>query len=203
MDEEKDTKYREKIIDSERDEPKTQVINLKTSRRSTMAEVMLNGNLIHTGNQLPKIDFPAPDFKLADTDLVPRSLRDYGKKRKMLSFVPSLDTSVCSLETKKFNDLIASYPQHVVLIISADLPFAQKRWCGFEKVTNVIPLSMMYNKDAAASYGVLIQDGPLVGLAARSVFILDENNKLIYFELVPDIVQEPNYTKAMAVLTGS
>lgn len=165
-----------------------------------MAQVTLKTNVINTVNALPKIGFPAPDFKLVDTDLVERSLKDYQGKRKLLSFVPSLDTVVCSTSTKKFNEEIAKYQGAVVLVISADLPFAQKRWCGAEKVRNVLPLSMMRSKDAAANYGVLMQDGPLAGLSARAVFVIDEANKLIYFEIVPEITQEPDYAKAMAAL---
>jgi thiol peroxidase len=165
-----------------------------------MGQVKLKENVIQTGKALPKIGMPAPDFKLVNTDLVEKSLKDYAGKRKLLSFVPSLDTAVCSLSTKKFNDAVGAHPEVAVLVISADLPFAQKRWCGAEKVNNVHTLSMMKGRDAAANYGVLMEDGPLAGLSARAVFVLDEKDQLIYFEVVPEITSEPDYDKALEAL---
>ncbi len=167
-----------------------------------MGQVTLKGNVINTGKTLPKIGMPAPDFKLVNTDLGERSLKDFSGKRKLLSFVPSLDTAVCAIETKTFNEKAGMHPNTVVLVISADTPFAQKRWCGAEKVFNVHTLSMMRSKDAAASYGVLMEDGPLAGLSARAVFVVDEHDKLIYSEIVPEITAEPNYEKALAALFG-
>ncbi|MBY0528800.1 MAG: thiol peroxidase [Rhabdochlamydiaceae bacterium] len=165
-----------------------------------MGQVKLKENVIQIGNALPKIGMTAPDFKLVNTDLAEMSLKNYAGKRKLLSFVPSLDTAVCSLSTKKFNDAVGAHPEVVVLVISSDLPFAQKRFCGAEKVNNVHTLSMMRGKDAALSYGVLMEDGPLAGLSARAVFVLDEKDKLIYFEVVPEITSEPDYSKALAAL---
>jgi thioredoxin-dependent peroxiredoxin len=162
-----------------------------------MAKITLKGNQIHTNGNLPSIGAKAPDFLLVDGELNNRSLKDYKGKRKILSIVPSLDTSVCSLSTKKFNEKIKAHPEITVLVISADLPFAQKRMCSAENVTNVIPLSMMRNKEFAKAFGILIEDGPLAGICARSVVVLDENDHVVYTELVPEIAQEPNYDKAL------
>lgn len=162
-----------------------------------MAKITLKGNPIHTNGNLPSVGAKAPDFTLVDADLNNRSLKDYKGKRKILSIVPSLDTAVCSLSTKKFNEKIKDHPEVAVLVISADLPFAQKRMCAAENVANIIALSMMRNKDFAKAYGVLIEDGPLAGICARSVVVLDENDHVVYTELVPEIAQEPNYEKAL------
>jgi thiol peroxidase len=104
---------------------------------------------------------------------------------------------VCALSTKKFNEALQKHPEIVLLVVSADLPFAQKRFCGLENLSQVIPLSMMRNKDFAKSYGVLIEEGPLAGLAARALIVLDEKDRLLYAELVPEIATEPNYDKAL------
>jgi thiol peroxidase len=165
-----------------------------------MAQITLKGNPIHTNGNLPAVGAKASDFTLVDGDLNNRSLKDYKGKRKLLSIVPSLDTSVCSLSTKKFNEKIKSHPEVIVLVVSTDLPFAQKRICGAEGVANITPLSMMRSKDFAKDYGVLITDGPLAGICARSVVVLDENDKVVYTELVPEIAQEPNYDKALEAL---
>jgi thiol peroxidase len=166
-----------------------------------MAKITLKGNPIHTNGHLPSIDTKAPPFQLVDQDLNNRSLHDYQGKRKILSIVPSLDTAVCSLSAKKFNEKIKNHPNILVLVISADLPFAQKRMCSAEHVQNIIPLSMMRDKEFAKAYGVLIVDGPLAGICARAVVVLDERDKVIYTELVPEITQEPNYDQALSVAT--
>ena len=165
-----------------------------------MAKITLKGSPIHTNGSLPAIGAKAPDFILVDNDLNNRSLKDYKDKRKVLSIVPSLDTSVCAISTKKFNEKIKTHPEVIVLVVSADLPFAQKRMCSAEHVANVIPLSMMRNKEFAKTYGVLIEDGPLAGICARAVVVLDENDHVIYTEQVPEITQEPNYDKALDAL---
>lgn len=168
-----------------------------------MAKVTLKGNPIHTSGELPQLHSKAPDFLLVDAELNNRSLKDFHGKRKLLYIAPSLDTSVCSLSTKKFNDLAKNHPEVVFLTVSADLPFAQKRFCGLENVKNVITLSMMRSKKFAEDYGILIKDGPLAGIAARAVLVLDEQDKVIYEQLVPEIAQEPDYEKALAVLLRS
>lgn len=165
-----------------------------------MAKVTLKGKPVQIHGNLPSQGTKAPDFQLAGSDLHDRSLKDYQGKRKMIYIVPSLDTATCSLSTKKFNEQIASHPEVTVLVVSADLPFAQKRMCSAEKVQNIIPLSMMRSKDFAKAYGVLIEDGPLAGICTRAVVVLDENDQVVYTELVPEISQEPNYDKALEAL---
>lgn len=165
-----------------------------------MANITLKGNQIHTSGNLPSLGAQAPDFQLVSGDLKDKSLKDYQGKRKLISIVPSLDTPTCSLSTKKFNEKIKSHPEVIALLVSADLPFAQKRSCAAENVMNIIPLSMMRSKQFAESYGVLIKDGPLAGICARAVVVLDENDKVIYTELVPEIVSEPNYEDALGAL---
>lgn len=170
------------------------------TRKGTMANITLKGTPIHTNGTLPEKGAQSPDFILVDKDLQNRSLGDFQGKRKVLSIVPSLDTSVCAASARQFNVKIQSLPNVVVLVISADLPFAQARMCGAENLNNIIPLSMMRSKDFAKAYGVLIEDGPLAGICARAVLVLDENNKIIHTELVPEITQEPNYEEALKVL---
>jgi thiol peroxidase len=118
----------------------------------------------------------------------------------VISVVPSLDTPVCAKSTKEFNQRAAAHPNTVVLIVSADLPFAQKRFCGAEGVNNVVTLSTVRGREFHQKYGVDIQDGALAGLTARGVVVLDENNKVLHSELVPEIAQEPNYEAALAAL---
>lgn len=165
-----------------------------------MAKITLHSNEINTNGDLPAVNSPAPDFKLVDSDLVDRSLADYKGKKKLLNIVPSLDTGVCATSTKKFNDLAKGRDDVVMLVISADLPFAMGRFCTGEGIDKVIPLSMMRNRTFAKDYGVLITDGPLAGITARAVVVLDGDDNVIYTELVPEIAQEPNYDKALAAL---
>ncbi len=165
-----------------------------------MAEITLQGNPIHTNGELPAVGSQAPDFRLVDGELNDRTLVDYRGKKKLLNIVPSLDTPVCAESTKKFNEAVAGRDDVVVLIISADLPFAQSRFCTGEGLENVIPLSMMRDRNFAKDYGVLITDGPLAGITARAVVVLDENDKVVYTELVPEIAQEPDYDAAIRAL---
>jgi thiol peroxidase len=165
-----------------------------------MAKITLHGNAIHTNGDLPATGKTAPDFVLVDGDLNNVSLGNFKGKKKLLNIVPSLDTPVCATSTKRFNEAAKSKPDTVFLMISADLPFAMKRFCSTEGTGNVIPLSMMRSRTFAKDYGVLIEDGPLAGITARAVVVLDENNKVVYTELVPEIAQEPAYDKALAAL---
>ncbi len=165
-----------------------------------MAKITRRGEATTTNGELPKVGGKAPDFHLVDADLKDVRLADFKGKKKLLNIVPSLDTPTCALSTKKFNDFAKARNDVVILVISADLPFAQKRFCGAEGIQNVKPLSMMRSRNFAKDYGVLIQDGPLAGITARAVVVLDENDKVIYNQLVPDIGQEPNYEAAMAAL---
>lgn len=165
-----------------------------------MANVTLKGKPITTKGELPEVGSKAPDFVLVDGGLKDRSLADYKGKKKILSVVPSLDTPTCALSAKKFNEAASKLPNTVILVVSADLPFAQKRLCSAENLNNVIPLSLMRSKKFAEDYGVLIQDGPIAGLCTRAIIVLDEENKVIYTELVPELSQEPDYDKAMRSL---
>lgn len=165
-----------------------------------MATITLHGNKINTNGDLPKVGAKAPEFKLTKADLSDVGLGDFKGKKKLLNIVPSLDTPVCATSTKKFNDVAKGRNDVVMLIISADLPFAMGRFCGAEKTTNVTTLSMMRNKNFAKDYGVLIQDGALAGITARAVVVLDANDKVVYTEMVPEIAQEPDYEKALKAL---
>ena len=167
-----------------------------------MAQTNFKGQPVHTEGNLPPIHTKVPDYRLIDRDLKERTLHEFQGKRKLVATVPSLDTPLCSTMTKHVNDFAKKHSDFVFLTISADLPFAQKRFCEQEAVHNVIILSMMRNKDFGKAYGLLIQDGPLAGLLARSLFVLDEKDHLLYFELVPEISQEPNYHKAFEFLQG-
>ena len=165
-----------------------------------MATVTLSGNPINTNGDLPAVGETAPDFKLVDKDLNDVGLDAFAGKKKILSIVPSLDTGVCATSTKVFNERIGGRDDVVVLVASADLPFAQGRWCGAESVDNVVTLSMMRSRNFAKDYGVLIEDGPLAGITARAVLALDADNRILHTELVPEIAQEPDYDAAIDAL---
>ncbi len=165
-----------------------------------MATVTLHGNEIHTNGDLPRVGSKAPDFTLTDRDLNDVSLGDWVGKKKLLSIFPSIDTPVCALSTKKFNDYAREHADSVLLMVSADLPFAHKRFCGDEGLDNVLTLSSMRAPEFAANYGVQLEDGPLAGLCARAVLVLDENDNVVHSELVPEIGQEPDYDAALKAL---
>ena len=165
-----------------------------------MASITLSGNEIHTNGDLPNVGDAAPELNLVDGDLNDVSLSTYAGKKKLLSIVPSLDTPVCATSTKKFNDVAKEKSDAVFLMISADLPFAMSRFCQAEGCDNVISLSMMRSRNFAKDYGVLIEDGPLAGITARAIVVIDENDKVIHAELVPEIAQEPDYDAALAKL---
>ena len=165
-----------------------------------MAAITLKGNPIHTNGNLPKVGSRAPDFRLTDKDLKDCSLATWKGRKKLISIVPSLDTPVCAMSTKKFNDHARAHTDTVVLTVAADLPFAMKRFCGAEGLENVVPLSLMRDRKFAEDYGVLITDGPLAGITARAIVVLDADDKVTYTELVPEIAQEPDYGKALEAL---
>lgn len=165
-----------------------------------MATVIVRGNRANTNGDLPSVGNQAPDFKLVKGDLSEVSLADFAGKKKLLNIVPSLDTPTCAISTQKFNQHAQNHPDTVVLIVSADLPFAQKRFCTGEALENVIPLSMMRSKRFAEDYGVLLQDGPLAGISARAVVVLDADDKVLYTELVPAVSDEPDYQAALNAL---
>ncbi len=165
-----------------------------------MATITLKGRPCHTIGQLPAVGSRAPEFKLVDAELRDVSLGQFAGKRKVLNIVPSLDTPVCATQTRKFNERAAALENTVVLVVSADLPFAQKRFCASEGLDRVVALSMMRDRNFAKDYGVLITDGPLAGLCARAVLVLDENDTVRHAQLVPEIGQEPDYEAALSAL---
>ena len=162
--------------------------------------VTLGGNPIDVAGVFPKKGDTAPAFALTNKDLADVSLEAYAGKRKVLNIVPSLDTGVCAESTRKFNARSGEAANTVVLVISADLPFAASRFCATEGLTNVVTLSTFRHPEFKKAYGVDITAGPLAGVTARAVVVLDEHNKVLHAELVPEIKQEPNYDAALAAL---
>jgi thiol peroxidase len=164
-----------------------------------MANITIGGNPIHTIGDLPAVGSKAPDFKLTTGDLKDVTLADFKGKKKVLNITPSLDTGICAASARRFNKEASSLANVVVLNVSADLPFASKRFCTAEGLTGVTPLST-FRSTFGKDWGVTIVDGAVAGLTARSVVVLDEDDKVIYTELVPEHRQEPNYEKALAAL---
>ena len=166
-----------------------------------MATVTLRGNPVQTSGELPKKGAKAPDFKLVNTDLKDVSLADFAGKQKILNIYPSVDTPVCATSTRKFNEKAAGLKDTAVICIAADLPFAFKRFCGAEGLKNVQTLSTsMRNSSFGKDYGVRLESGPMAGLMARAVVVLDKDNNVTHSELVPEIAQEPNYEAALKAL---
>lgn len=165
-----------------------------------MTTITMGGNPIHTIGVLPAVGAIAPDFRLVDGELKDLTLADFAGKQKILNIVPSLDTPTCATSTRKFNEAAAKMPNAVVLVISADLPFAMKRFCEMEGLKNVVSLSMMRSRQFAKDYGVLLEDGPLAGITARALLVLDVDNKVKFAQLVPEIASEPDYAGALAAL---
>lgn len=165
-----------------------------------MAKITLKGNPINTLGELPKIGENALDFLLTRTDLTDVSLQDFTGKTIVLNIFPSVDTEICATSVRKFNAQISNYEDAIVLCISRDLPFALGRFCGAEGLSNVIAVSELRNLDFGTNYGARILDGPLAGLLARSVVIIDKNGKVVYTQMVPEIVEEPDYESALARL---
>mgnify|MGYP001821443869 FL=1 len=165
-----------------------------------MAQTALKGSPVNLAGDVPAVGSTAPDFKLVAGDLSDKSLADYAGKKKLLNIVPSLDTPTCATSTKKFNQAMAGKSDAVALVISADLPFASGRFCDAEGIKNVINLSMMRSRNFGKDYGVLIEDGPLAGITARAVVVLDADNKVVYTQLGPEITEEPDYDAALAAL---
>ncbi|MBY4951060.1 thiol peroxidase [Pantoea sp. DY-17] len=162
--------------------------------------VHFQGNPVPVAGQFPQVGEQAKPFNLVAKDLTDVSLSNYAGKRKVLNIFPSIDTGVCAASVRKFNERSGEANNTVVLCISSDLPFAQSRFCGAENVSNVITLSSLRGAEFKENYGVAIADGPLKGLTARAVVVLDENDKVIYSELVNEITEEPNYDAALAAL---
>ncbi|TDD44359.1 thiol peroxidase [Nonomuraea terrae] len=165
-----------------------------------MSDVTLRGNPVTVAGTFPKPGDTAPAFRLVGADLADRSLDDFGQKTKVLNIFPSLDTGTCAASVRRFNEVAAEHPDIAVLCISADLPFAQKRFCGAEGLENVTTLSVMRGREFLKDYGVALESSPMAGLAARAVVVLDGDNKVVYSQLVPEISQEPDYDAALAAL---
>lgn len=165
-----------------------------------MAKITLKGNPINTSGDLPKKGQKAPDFTLVKTDLGTLSLSEFAGRKVLLNIFPSLETSVCATALRKFNQYAADKSDVVVLAISKDLPFAHGRFCTTEGISNLTTLSGFRDTEFGKMYGVDIADGPMAGLYARSVVVIDENGSVIYNQLVPEIGQEPDYDSALAVL---
>jgi len=166
-----------------------------------MATVTLHGNPFRISGELPKTGTQAPDFSLTAADLKDISLNSLKGSRIILNIFPSVDTGVCAMSVRKFNAEASRLKNTKVLCISRDLPFAFSRFCGAEGLKEVITLSVMRSCDFGRHYGVRITEGPMEGLLARSVVVLDETGKVLYTELVPEITQEPDYEKALAALS--
>lgn len=165
-----------------------------------MANITFKGNPVETIGELPAVGSKAPDFELTKVDLSNVGLSAFEGKKKILTINPSLDTGVCQATVRAFNKKAAERGDTVVLSVSSDLPFAAKRFCTAEGIDQVVPLSVMRSRAFAKDWGVLMTNGPLAGLVARAVVVLDENNVVKYTELVPEIAQEPNYDAALAAL---
>jgi thiol peroxidase len=165
-----------------------------------MSQVTLKGNPVSVDGPFPKVGDKAPGFKLVGKDLADVTLADFTGKRKVLNIFPSVDTPTCATSVRRFNEQASTLNNAVVLCISADLPFAQSRFCGAEGLNNVVSLSTLRGHDFLQHYGVAIASGPLAGLAARAVVVLDEHDKVVHSELVGEIADEPNYATALAAL---
>lgn len=166
-----------------------------------MSSVNLGGNPITIGGEFPKKGSKAPAFKLVAKDLSDVTLADYRGKRKVLNIFPSIDTPTCATSVRSFNSKASTVDNTVVLCISADLPFAQARFCGAEGLDNVVSLSTMRGAAFLQDYGVAIESGPLAGVSARAVVVLDENDQVLHSELVSEIRNEPDYDAALASLS--
>jgi thiol peroxidase len=172
---------------------------LKTNRDTQMARITFQGKPLHTSGEIPQTGSKAPDFILTNAKLADISLGDFKGKRKVLNIIPSLDTPICAASARKFNEKAASLTNTVVLLVSADLPFAQCRFCEAEGIKNAIALSG-FRSDFAVVYGVKLIDTFLAGLMARVVIIVDEEDNIIYTQLVSELADEPDYESALAVL---
>jgi thioredoxin-dependent peroxiredoxin len=165
-----------------------------------MSKTALKGNPVAVSGNLPKTGNNAPDFKLVKADLSETLLKDFKGKRIVVNIFPSIDTPVCATSVRTFNKQAGELKNTVVLCVSRDLPFAQGRFCGAEGLENVVTLSDFRTGKFGRDYGVEIVDGPLAGLLARAVLVVDEEGKIIYTELVPEITQEPDYKSALYIL---
>jgi len=177
------------------------LINFKAIKTIIMASITLHGNKINTKGDLPTVGTKAPDFELINADLSVSKLSDFKGTRVVLNIFPSIDTDVCAVSVRKFNEQAATLSNTKVLCVSKDLPFAQNRFCGAEGLTNVINQSDFKTNSFGKEYGVEIVDGPLQGLHSRAVVVIDENGNINYTEQVPEIAQEPNYEAILEKLS--
>ncbi len=162
-----------------------------------MANITFKGNPVHTTGELPAVGASAPDFSLVSSELSEVKLSDYKGKNVVLNIFPSLDTGTCAASVRRFNKEAAALDNTVVLGISADLPFAAGRFCSAEGIKDVVTLSNFRDVAFAKDYGLLMTDGPLKGLLARAVVVVDPEGKVAYTELVPEIAHEPDYHSAI------
>ncbi len=165
-----------------------------------MAKITLKGNTINTSGNLPALGSTAPDFRLTKQDLSDVTLKDFAGKRIILNIYPSIDTGICAMSVRKFNQEATELQNTAVLSVSKDTPFALKRFCGAEGIEKLIPTSSVRDDQFGKAYGVTILEGGMAGLFSRAVVIIDEHGKVKYTEQVPEIAQEPNYEAALAVL---
>ena len=165
-----------------------------------MATITLKGTPIRTVGKLPQVGGPAPAFRLTDAELAEVGLERFAGKKKVLNIVPSLDTSVCASSAQRFSREVAAMTDTVVVNISADLPFAQKRFCASQELKQTVNLSTFRSDAFGRDYGVTIVTGPLAGLMSRAVVVLDRQDRVVYTEQVPEIAQEPNYEAALFAL---
>ncbi|MBC7488326.1 MAG: thiol peroxidase [Cytophagaceae bacterium] len=165
-----------------------------------MAQVTLKGNTTNIKGDLPAVGSTAPDFKFVKTDLSDSSLYEERSKIKVIIAVPSLDTGVCAIETRQFNQKLADKTNVTGVVISKDLPFAMRRFCETEGIKNIVSASDFRYNEFSQKYNTEIIDGPMKGLSARAVFVVDAQNVIRYTELVPEIAQEPDYDKVMAAV---
>jgi thiol peroxidase len=168
---------------------------------NALSVITLRGNEIEVGGSFPQAGTAAPEFTLVGKDLADVALSSFGGTRKVLNIFPSVDTGTCAASVRKFNELASKLENTVVLCISADLPFAQARFCGAEGLENVVSLSSLRHADFLPDYGVAITSGPMVGLAARAVVVLDENDTVVHAQLVSELADEPDYDAAINALS--
>ena len=166
-----------------------------------MAQVTLKGNPFQLAGEMPKVGDAAPDFKVVKDDMSEVTLKDFAGKNKVLVAVPSLDTPVCQKETREFNAKASGMKDTAVIIVSGDLPFAMKRFCSTEGLSDVVTGSQYRDFSFSKSYGTHLAEGPLAGLSARAVFVVDKNDKIVYSELVPEIAQEPEYDRILEAVS--
>lgn len=165
-----------------------------------MATVYFKSTPVEVYGELPVVGAIAPDFHLTSNSLSDITRSDFPGKRIVLNIFPSLDTDVCAASVRRFNQEATKVDNVVVLCVSMDLPFAMSRFCTVNGLENVVPASAFRSPDFAKEYGVMMVDGPLKGLLARAVVVLDEDGRVIYRELVEEITNEPDYEAAVNVL---